>query len=162
MKITERLKVEHGVFLDQLRLLERLSGEGAPWPVLRAVVETIAVAEERHDELEDRLLYPELARAVGPGHPALRAVAQDHEAIRSLLVHIRNGEAGAADVDVLVTTMREHLEREIHSVFCLADQWIPEDRLQALGDWDAEHLYSAVGQRERWIDRAAKAIDRTP
>jgi len=156
MKITERLKVEHGVFLDQLRLLERLVGEGAPWPVLRAVAETIAVAEERHDELEDRLLYPELARAIGAEHAALRAVGEDHKRIRGLIARIRSGDATASDVSVFVTTLREHLEREIHSVFTLATQWIPEDRMEALGDWDAEHLFSAVGQRDRWIRQAAK------
>jgi hemerythrin-like domain-containing protein len=157
MKITDRLKVEHGVFLEQLRLLERLLAEGAPPAVLRATVETIAAAEERHDELEDRLLYPELARAVGAEHRALQAVAADHERIRRLVASIRSGEGGTDEVAAFVVTLRDHLEREIHSVFPLAVQWIAEERLVALGDWDAEHLFTAVGERERWIGRAEKS-----
>ena len=157
MKITDRLKVEHGVFLDQLRLLERLVAEGQPDALLRAVVETIAAAEERHDELEDRLLYPELARAIGAEHRALQAVDADHRHIRTLVERIRAGQGGANEVAAFVATLRDHLEREIHSVFPLAVQWIPEERLAALGDWDAEHLFTAVGERERWIERAEKA-----
>ena len=156
MRITERLKVEHGIFLDQLRLLERLLDAGATPEVLAAVVETIAAAEERHDELEDRLLYPELARAVGAEHPSLRAVGEDHQRIRALIASIRSGAPGENDIAAFVATLRDHLEREIHSVFPLAVQWISEERLVALGDWDAEHLFSAVGERDRWLQRAAK------
>lgn len=156
MKITERLKVEHGVFLDQLRLLEEMAAAASPAPVLAAVVETIAVAEQRHDELEDRLLYPDLARAIGQDHPALVQVAADHQRIRDLIARIRSGDFQASDIVAFVAVLREHLEREIHSVFLLAGEWIPEERLTALGDWDAEHLFSAAGERERWLQRAAE------
>ena len=41
MRITDRLKVEHGVFLQQLRVLRSLVELDAPTPILAAVVETI-------------------------------------------------------------------------------------------------------------------------
>ena len=48
MKITDRLKAEHGVFLCQLDHLQDLVRREASLEVLEAVAETIASAEERH------------------------------------------------------------------------------------------------------------------
>src|SRR5262249_3658215 len=80
MRITDRLKVEHGVYLQQLRTLQELLALKAPRPVLAAVVDTIASSEERHAEIEERALYPALINALGPQFPALAAVARDHAA----------------------------------------------------------------------------------
>jgi hemerythrin-like domain-containing protein len=149
--MTDRLKVEHGVFLQQIRLVRRLVAEGAPKAVLAAVVETIAVAEEQHSQLEERTLYPALAKVLGPASPDLLAVARDHAALRQSLARIRGGEFDAADVTRFAQILDEHLEREIHSLFALADEWLTEEQLVSMCNWNVEHVYDAAGRRADWV-----------
>jgi len=156
MKLTDRLKVEHGIFLKQLAFLEGLVKVGAPATVLAVVAETIALAEEDHSQIESRVLYPVLEKEVGSDYGPLRQVAQDHAALASLIARIRGTEVDAALVLELVTLMRDHLEREIHGLFALADERIPAERLEALCNWDEEHLYESLGRRREWVERWLK------
>jgi hypothetical protein len=55
-----------------------------------------------------------------------------------------------------VNVLRDHLEREIHGLFALADEWIPAERLEALVNWDEEHLYETMGRRREWVERWLK------
>jgi len=151
MKITDRLKVEHGVFLLQARWLEDLVKSGAPPEALRATLDTVALAEEWHTLLEDRLLYPALAETLGPGNPLLQEVEQDHRALRALSDKVRTGEFGPEDVLAYVQRLRAHLEREIHGLFVLAEQRIAPERLSGMCNWDAEHIFEEAGKREEWL-----------
>jgi hemerythrin-like domain-containing protein len=144
MKITDRLKVEHGVFLRQLRYVDDLLADAASKPVLAAAVETIARAEEHHTAIEDRLLYPELARVFGEDLPALRDLAREHEQVRRLVAVVRSGDFGVEDVRRLVQALRVHMEREIHQIFPLVEEVLPPERLAALSSWDAEHVVESL------------------
>jgi hypothetical protein len=157
MKLTDRLKVEHGVFLKQLAFLEGLVKLGAPPNLLAAVAETIALAEEDHSQLEGRLLYPLLEKAVGSDYGPLRQVAKDHADLSALVERVRGGAPSAELVLELVNLMRDHLEREIHGLFALAEEWIPAERLEALCNWEEEHLYESLGRRLEWAERWLKA-----
>ena len=156
MKLTDRLKVEHGVFLKQLAFLEGLVKLDAPPNILAVVAETIALAEEDHSQLEGRLLYPLLEQAVGSDYGPLRQVAQDHADLAALVQRVRGGAADAKLILELVNLMRDHLEREIHGLFALAEEWIPAERLEALCNWDEEHLYESLGRRLEWAERWLK------
>jgi hemerythrin-like domain-containing protein len=160
MKLTERFKVEHGVFLKQLAFLESLVKLGAPGPMLAVVAETIVTAEEEHSQLEGRVLYPELEKAVGKDYAPLKQVAQDHADLAALVARIRAGKVDAALVTELVNLLREHLEREIHGLFALAEEWIPAERLEQMVSWDEEHLYESMGRRKEWVERWLKAGSR--
>jgi hemerythrin-like domain-containing protein len=151
MKITDRLKVEHGVFLRQLRVLRSLVELKAPNPVLAAVVETIAFAEEQHSHIEEKALYPELAKVLGPGSSALVTVAREHAALRQQVARIRGGEFDAADVVAFADLLHDHLESEIHTLFALADEWLTEAQLVSMCNWNVEHVYEAAGQRALWM-----------
>jgi hemerythrin-like domain-containing protein len=151
MKITDRLKVEHGVFLRQLRVLRSLVELKAPNPVLAAVVETIAFAEEQHSQIEEQALYPVLAKVLGPGSSALFTVSREHSALRQQAAGIRGGEFDVADVVAFADLLHDHLEREIHTLFALADEWLTEDQLVSMCNWNVEHVYEAVGQRDAWM-----------
>jgi len=153
MKITERLKAEHGVFLSQLDHLERLVQAGAPLPVLRAVVDTIANAEEHHSEIEDRLLFPALEKAVGRELPLLVKSEQEHHEVKNLVGVIRSGAFDTVTVTSFVELMRKHLEREIHDVFTLVEDMIPAERLVSMSNWDVDHLYEANARRKPWAER---------
>ena len=152
MKLTDRLKVEHGIFLKQLAFLESLVKLGAPGTLLGVVAETIVTAEEDHSQIEGRVLYPELEKALGSDYGPLKQVAQDHADLSALVSRVRAGTVDAATILELVKVLREHLEREIHGLFALAEEWIPPDRLEALS-WDEEHLYEHMGRRKEWVER---------
>jgi hypothetical protein len=156
MKLTDRLKVEHGIFLKQLAFLEGLVKLKAPSPLLAVVAESIVMAEEDHAQIEGRLLYPLLEKAVGSDFAPLRQIADDHAAIAELVGRIRAGEQGPERILELVKLMREHLEREIHGLFALAEEWIPAERLESLSNWEEEHLYESLGRRLEWMERWLK------
>ena len=148
MKITERLKVEHGVFLFQLDHLEKLVQSQAPTQILKAVVEAIASAEEHHTAIEDRLLFPALAKAVGRELPLLVKSGQEHHEVKNLVDLIRSGSFDEVTVTSFVELMRKHLEREIHDVFTLVEEMIPTEQLVSMSNWDVEHLYEANAKRK--------------
>jgi hemerythrin-like domain-containing protein len=151
MKITDRLKVEHGVFLLQLRRLQEMAEKQAPAEALRSTLETIATAEEWHSLLEDRVLYPALAETLGKDNAFLQEVAEDHRMLRVLADKVRGGSFTVEDVTAYATRLRAHLEREIHGIFRLADQRIAPERLAAMCNWDAEHIFEEAGKREEWL-----------
>jgi len=153
MKITERLKAEHGVFLFQLDHLERLVRSQAPRQVLKAVVEAIASAEEHHSEIEDRLLFPALVKAIGREAPLLVKSEQEHEEVKRLVGVIRSGAFDEVTVTAFVDLLRKHLEREIHDVFTLVEDMIPTEQLVSMSNWDVEHLYEANAKRKPWAER---------
>lgn len=153
MKITERLKVEHGVFLLQLRHLEGLLRRHAHPAVLAAAVETIATAEEHHSLIEDRVLYPALTETVGPDVPPLREIQADHQRIRTLVQTIRSGAFDEAVVSRFIETLREHMEREIHETFALVDEVISAERLASMCNWDVEHVFEESGHGAIWEGR---------
>jgi hemerythrin-like domain-containing protein len=160
MKLTDRLKVEHGVFLKQLVFLEGLVKLDAPPRLLAVVAETIVMAEEAHSQLEGQLLYPELEKAVGKDATPLRQVAEDHAAIADIVTRVRGGQNDAKTILEFVRLMREHLEREIHGLFALAEEWIPADRLETMSNWEEEHVYETVGRRMEWMERWLKEAGR--
>ena len=149
MRLTERLKVEHGVYLLQLRHLEALLEADAPAAVLSAVVRAIAVAEEHHSKLEDTVLYPALARAVGQEFEPLAQIARDHQQLVELAA-AATGSGGGEDVRAFVALLRAHLEREIHNIFPLADELLPTLVLNAMGNWEEDHIYEELGQPAPW------------
>jgi hemerythrin-like domain-containing protein len=146
VKITDRLKVEHGVFLRQLRYLEHLLEYDAPKAALAVAVETISRAEEHHTAIEDRLLYPALTKVLGEDFPPWLELEQEHRHIRQLAGKIRSGEFDGDTVHRFVQALRVHMEREIHQVFPLVEEILPEERLSALSNWDAEHVLESLGE----------------
>jgi hemerythrin-like domain-containing protein len=153
MKLTERLKAEHGVFLFQLDHLESLVRRGAPREILQAVVETIASAEEHHSAVEDRLLIPALVAAIGREFPLLKKAEREHEEVQRLVDGIRSGAFDENTVTDFVQLLRKHLEREIHDVFGLAEDMIPADKLASMSNWDVDHLREANSRRQPWPEK---------
>ena len=153
MKLTDRLKVEHGVFLVQLRHLEQMVATRAPASALASAIETIAKAELHHAALEDRLLYPALAEKVGPEAPPLRTIMADHRRIQELLDGIRTGEPDAEKTAEFVRTLRDHMEREIHEVFVLAERVLPEAQLHSMCNWDVQHIFEESGNEALFLER---------
>ena len=150
MRITDRLKAEHGVFLKQLKALERLLQQGAPREQLAAVVAVVAEAEEHHSELEDRVLYPALAKIVGAGDSRLATIAREHARLRDLKSAIAGGGFTPEDVAEYARAAREHFEHEIHGVFVLAEELIDDAELSRMANWNVDHTYEELGKRAPW------------
>jgi hemerythrin-like domain-containing protein len=149
MKLTDRLRVEHGVYLLQLRQVEELlTAEAAP-EALAAALSVIVVAEDHHSRLEDAVLYPELERRIGADTSPLVEVRQAHERLRVLATQARL-TASSADVRAFVDELREHMEHEIHHVFPLIEELVSEELLSSLGNWQEDHLCHELGRPESW------------
>jgi hemerythrin-like domain-containing protein len=150
MRITDRLRAEHGVFLRQLKTLERLQQQGASPVALAAVVAALADAEEQHSALEDRVLYPALVRVLGPDEAGLVAVAREHARLRELSAAILTGPFEGADILAYVRLAREHFEHEIHGVFVTAEEWIGDDELERMANWNVDHTFEMLGRPAPW------------
>lgn len=140
MRLTERLNVEHGVFLRQLEYVRELVRVGVPHATALAATRTIAAALAAHDELEERLLYPLLVRALGGAYPPLVKAAEEHRGIADALDAITAGRFDESRLESFLDELNAHLEHEIHVVFPLADAWIPIETLESLGNWNVEHV----------------------
>jgi len=148
MKLTERLNVEHGVFLRQLQHLRALLRADEPRPVLQGVAGTIAAALAAHDRLEDEILYPLLARTLGAAYPPLAAARDEHRRIEEAVGEIQAGRFEDAELEAFIDLLGAHIENEIHLVFPLAEAWVEPDELASLGNWNVEHVVERAGHRE--------------
>lgn len=153
MRITDRLKAEHGIFLRQLKTLERMLAQGAPVEALGAAVAVIAEAEDHHSELEDRVLYPALVRVLGAEEATLQGVAREHVRLRELSSAILSGRFEAKDISEYARLGREHFEHEIHGVFVLAEEWIDEQELHRMANWNVDHTFEEMGHPPPWKEK---------
>ena len=153
MRLTDRLRVEHGVFLGQLRTLEEMQRDGAYPETLRAIVEVLARAEDHHSQLEERVLFPVLARALGDDHQALVAVRKEHHRMRDAAAHICGEDFGPDDVRRYVETTRHHFESEIHGLFPLAERLLTDEELSRLANWNVDHLHESTGRPAPWAEK---------
>lgn len=153
MKITERLKVEHGIFLRQLHHVEVLLKRHAEPAELAAAVDVIAAADEYHAAIEDIVVYPALAEVLGADADPLRKMAADHARVKDLVETIRSGAFDEATVSTYVNTFRDHMEREIHRIFPLVDEAVPEERLAEASRWDVEHVFDEAGESALWLEK---------
>jgi hemerythrin-like domain-containing protein len=157
MRVTERLKAEHGVLLSLLDHLDDLVKSGAEPCVLQATTAAVVAAEEKHALFEERLLFRLVAASLGPESPIVSSLLDEHEQVAELGRRILSGSFEAATVSAYAGGLREHIERETHRLFPLIDEVVPEEKLIAVSNWDAEHVaYEARGNRDRfeeWLNR---------
>jgi hemerythrin-like domain-containing protein len=158
MKVTERLKVEHGVLLSLLDHLDDLVKSGAEPCVLRATTAAVVAAEEKHALFEERLLFRLVAASLGPESPLLTSLLDEHDDVAELGRRILAGSVDTATVAAYADGLRQHIERETHRLFPLIDEIVPEEKLVAISNWDAEHVaYEARGNRDRfqaWLNQS--------
>lgn len=144
MKITERLKAEHGILLILLDHLDDVLRRRAGREVLQATVDAIAAAEEEHALLEDKLFFGILAESLSPECPTLTLPQDDHRHIGHVAQQIRLGAFDEEMVRGYSSRLRQHIERETHYFFPLVEAFVPEDTLTKFGNWDEEHVLREV------------------
>jgi hemerythrin-like domain-containing protein len=154
MKITERLKAEHGILLLLLDHLEEILHCRAGREALQATVDAIGAAEEEHARVEHKLLFGVLADSLHPECPALTALQEDHRQVGHLAQQIRLGVFDEDMVRRYASRLRHHIERETHYFFPLVEAVVAEDALTKFGNWDEEHVLRTVRREssaEVWL-----------
>lgn len=158
MKVTERLKAEHGVLLSLLDHLDELVKTGADPCVLQATAATVIAAEDKHALFEERLLFRLVAASLGPESRLVSSLLEEHARIAELGRRILAGADDAPTVAAYATGLRTHIERETHRFFPLIEELVPEEKLVAVSNWDSEHVaYEAKENRSRfeeWLSRS--------
>ncbi|MBI3329138.1 MAG: hemerythrin domain-containing protein [Nitrospinae bacterium] len=148
MKATECLNTEHGVFLRQLSMLEKLLEEDASREVLRAVTLTIATAVEWHRAVEEQFLYPAIVREYGQGFPPIQVMEAEHAQIEACIKGIaerHNDMQGL--VREFIDTLRQHIGKEINVLFPLAEAKISAGELEQMACECVEHYHALAGVR---------------
>ncbi len=145
MKITERLNVEHGLLLELLDRLDALVARNASPALLAGATAMLAAAADAHCALEDTL-HDTLRRSLGIEFPPLVAAAAAHREIARLSKGGDDAIPGG-DAAALSRAVRDHVEREIHLILPLAQEWLPERMLERMSDWEGEHVREHVERR---------------
>jgi hypothetical protein len=99
-----------------------------------------------------------VAASLGPDSPVVSSLLEEHERIAGLGRRILSGEFDEGTVGAYLAGLREHIERETHRFFPLIEEIVPDEKLVAVSNWDAEHVArEAIGNRyrfEEWLSRA--------
>ncbi|HEU5306569.1 MAG TPA: hemerythrin domain-containing protein [Acidimicrobiia bacterium] len=125
------LKRDHREVAAMLSTLE----SSKPGARRRATVEKLASALELHMAIEERDVYPVVARVVGKEEAVEAGVEHRlaREGLRQLQKLVDEPGFGAA-VAMLTAGIRHHVKEEEHEVFPELKRKIDRDQLAALGD----------------------------
>ena len=125
MKVTECLNTEHGVFLIQLGVLERMLTEKATPEELRAATLIVAEAVEKHRDVEEAIFYPAILQAFGEDFPPIQVMETEHKEIESLIQGISSeSDSMPTLVRSFIDILRLHIGKEINVLFPMAEEKI--------------------------------------
>lgn len=136
MKITDRFRSEHAVFLEQLHVLSGLLDAGEPTGAIVAAVRTLAAPLGRHARREEDALFPLLVPVTGEGGP-IGALTEEHRFIERQ-IGVITGSSSRAELrfafDAVAGTLRGHIAKEDDVLFPLAEGILGDERLAALDE----------------------------
>lgn len=66
----------------------------------------------------------------------------------------RSSACYGAEEATLQGVAREHFEHEIHGVFVLAEEWIEDEELERMANWNVDHTFEEMGRPAPWKERA--------
>ncbi len=129
MKITDRLNVEHGVFLGLLQYLQDLLEAGAPLTATAASARTIAEAHQKHSRLEDEELIP-LIRGILEDDPTFQAVEAEHRRIEQMVTRVTDRGVDEQSLRTFVEVLRAHIGNEMQLLERIPKQAVPPHTLR--------------------------------
>lgn len=146
MKVTECLNTEHGVFLSQLRVLEKMLADNAPAEELRAATLPIAETVERHRQAEEKIFYPAILRQFGKDFPPIKVMEAEHLQVEHCIKAITDRQGDMAQkVRAFIESLRQHIAKEINVLFPMAEQGIPKSELEQMTRECVEYYHHAAG-----------------
>lgn len=129
MRITERLDVEHRMFVLQLDDVSELIRAGAAPAVWQAAAGTIARVVAVHVSLEEHLVFPALGEARPEWAGLLAELEREHRWMERLARAIPQDVSGAVTLE-WIELLRQHVEKETFIAFPLAEESLPAARLR--------------------------------
>lgn len=136
MRITDRFRSEHTVFLEQLLVIERMVAAETSPDVDAAAIRTLAAPLRRHAEREEDALFPALASDDDASGP-IRVLTEEHHLIAGWIERMSSALAPSDLRDVFYAfaeTLRGHIAREDDVLFPMAERILDEVELVALDD----------------------------
>lgn len=135
MKITEYLSSQHDVFLEELSFLERFkaSQKGDDVGGLKEITLAIAFAVERHAELEEKFLFPELNGHLEQKMGPVAVMEFEHEEIWKILQVLKETEDPQTirlEVSKFIVFLRDHIAKEEKALFVIAEESIDFESLE--------------------------------
>ena len=141
MRITDALLGEHGVFYLLLQDIEQALPAIENLAILQNRIAPLAFSLEAHASLEDELLFIALEPHLGTQGGPLAVMRHEHDQIVSLLERIPSAPdlvQARALAAQMIEVSRGHFRKEEQVLFRMAQNFLDEDELSALGaKWSA-------------------------
>jgi|TARA_B100000315_G_scaffold260470_2_gene322181 hemerythrin-like domain-containing protein len=140
MKITDALRGEHAVLYVIFDFVRDTISNSEDITIIKNSVSVLERTLLSHAEIEDNFLFPELDPHIA-GMGPLEMMRTEHQSIDEILKSYRDEN----DVDALKALIRQlidlafgHFQKEEMALFAMAEQFLTDDELTALGDKWAE------------------------
>ena len=141
MRITDALLGEHGIFYLLFQDIEQALPAIENLAILQNRIAPLAFSLEAHASLEDELLFTALEPHLGTQGGPLAVMRHEHDQIVSLLERIPSAPDLAqarALAAQMIEVSRGHFRKEEQVLFRMAQKFLGEDELSALGaKWSA-------------------------
>ncbi|MBI4349097.1 MAG: hemerythrin domain-containing protein [Elusimicrobia bacterium] len=139
MNLLDMLRAEHREFLRLLDRLDKSVTKGSP--DAPALIGELVSRLERHEEIEEKLLWPSIRHYAPESTPALDVIDADHEGIMRVMAVFKSElfSAGRSPAWLilgcsrLANMVRSHIAREEADLFSIASKRIPAADLERLG-----------------------------
>ncbi|MBT3990138.1 MAG: hemerythrin domain-containing protein [Rhodospirillaceae bacterium] len=149
MRLTDALRGEHAILYEIFAGVRETLDESDEIAVIRTAVALLERNLMSHAAIEDEILFPELdthIKGMGP----LEMMRSEHQGIDEYLEAIRN-ETDVAQLKKQTGQLLElafnHFQKEEMALFGMAEQFLSEDELTALGDkWASRRKVDVQGQ----------------
>ena len=133
MRITDRFRSEHAVFVQQLGVLDAMLRGGASLDEVIAGIRILAAPLHRHAQNEESTLFP----ALDPDADApIRILTQEHSQIERWLQRMTSAPVTRADLTDIFRSfdalLQGHIVREDEVLFPMAERALGESELVAL------------------------------
>jgi len=149
MKITDALRGEHGVLYVLFEDVRETINDNDNIDVIRKSIATLDRALLSHASIEDTILFPALDPHIGQMGP-LDIMRAEHQSVDELLNAARSEQDVAAlksQATQLIELAFGHFQKEEMALFAMAEQFLSEEELTALGDqWAAKRNVEIQGQ----------------
>ncbi len=132
MRITDRFRSEHAVFVEQLGVLATMVRGGGSVDEIVAGLRMLAAPLRRHAENEERTLFP----ALGPDAGApVQILTQEHAQMERWVERMTDTSSRTELATVFESfdrLLRGHIDREDDVLFPMAENALGDDEIAAL------------------------------
>src|SRR5512141_2215491 len=133
MRITDVLRIEHGLLRRMMRELGDWLAHSIPAPALRERALMFSIALEDHAQREEKLLFDPLRAKSSDAHYWVDMMEIVHDEVRGLFEEIASAPRDPTDkLWTILQLTEEHFVKEENDVFPLAENLIDFETLPQL------------------------------